>query len=133
MNNMDAVISNLVGGVLIFFIIAIIVFLVCREIVCWYFKINRNVELLTEIRDLLAAKGNSQGGVAPVVQQGSPAISAADTRQQHTTENSAPSDTQQMEKYGITFDGERYAYGEYKYDRLSDAIIYAKLQNKRSV
>lgn len=44
-----------------------------------------------------------------------------------------PSDTQQMEEYGITFDGERYTYGEYKYDKLSDAISYAKLQNKRSV
>lgn len=43
-----------------------------------------------------------------------------------------PSDSQQMEEHGITFDGARYAYGEYKYDRLSDAVSYAKLQNKRS-
>lgn len=44
-----------------------------------------------------------------------------------------PSDAQQMEEYGITFDGDRYTYGEYKYDRLSDAISYAKLQKIRSV
>ena len=42
-------------------------------------------------------------------------------------------DAQQMEEYGITFDGDRYAYGEYKYDMLSDAVSYAKLRNKRSV
>jgi hypothetical protein len=43
-----------------------------------------------------------------------------------------PSEAQQMEEHGIAFDGERYTYGEYKYDRLPDAISYAKLQNRRS-
>lgn len=43
---------------------------------------------------------------------------------------SAPSSTKQMEEYNITFDGERYAYGEYKYEKLSDAISYAKQQRK---
>lgn len=50
-----------------------------------------------------------------------------------TTHEPPPSDTQQMEEHGIAFDGERYAYGEYKYDRLSDAISYAKIQKRRSV
>lgn len=44
-----------------------------------------------------------------------------------------PSDSQLMVEYNITFDGEHYAYGEYKYGKLSDAVSYAKLQNKRSV
>lgn len=39
-------------------------------------------------------------------------------------------DMQQMEEFNITFDGARYAYGEYKYDKLSDAVTYAKLQKK---
>ncbi len=43
-----------------------------------------------------------------------------------------PSETQIMEEHRITFDGERYAYREYKYDRLSDAISYANLQKTRS-
>ena len=30
------------------------------------------------------------------------------------------------EKYGIKFDGEKYIYKTYKYDKLSDAINYAK-------
>lgn len=40
-------------------------------------------------------------------------------------------DVELMSKYGITFDGERYRYQEYKYDRLADAANYAKLQMSR--
>lgn len=42
--------------------LVILVFLVCREIVCWYWKINLSVALLTEIRDILAANGFQQAG-----------------------------------------------------------------------
>jgi len=38
-------------------------------------------------------------------------------------------ESEQMKKYGITFDGERYVYGEYKYDKLSDAISYANTKS----
>ncbi|MDZ4141086.1 MAG: hypothetical protein U1C48_03660 [Methylotenera sp.] len=47
-----------------------------------------------------------------------------------TIHESPPSSVKQMEENGITFDGEHYSYGEYKYDRLSDAISYAKLQKQ---
>jgi len=42
-------IGNIIG------IIAIIlfIFLIIREIICWYWKINERTELLREIRDLL--------------------------------------------------------------------------------
>ena len=44
----------------IFFVVTIIIFLVCREIVCWYFKINEKLSVLLEIRDLLrTSQGNS--------------------------------------------------------------------------
>jgi hypothetical protein len=33
-----------------------VLFLIGRELVCWYFKINKTVELLEEIRDLLKSK-----------------------------------------------------------------------------
>ena len=33
--------------------LAILLFLIFREVVCWYWKINVRVKLLTEIRDLL--------------------------------------------------------------------------------
>lgn len=36
-------------------IFAISFFLLCREIVCWYWKVNQQVTVLEEIRDHLAA------------------------------------------------------------------------------
>lgn len=67
MNNNFA--STWIGMLFISGVIAIIIFLVFREVFCWYWKINQNIALLTEIRDLLAAKGNLQGGgaVAPQI------------------------------------------------------------------
>lgn len=44
--------------------------------------------------------------------------------------SSTPSDAQLMEAYGITFENERYIYGEYKYEKLTDAINYAQLQTQ---
>ena len=35
-----------------------------------------------------------------------------------------------MEKYGITYDGEKYHYLNYRYDRLKDAVNYAKKQTE---
>lgn len=34
-------------------LVAIVVFLIGREIVCWYWKMNETISLLKEIRDLL--------------------------------------------------------------------------------
>ena len=34
-------------------LLIIVVFLVCREIVCWYWKINKAVNLLEEMKDSL--------------------------------------------------------------------------------
>ncbi len=58
-------VAGTLGTALVVLVIAIIVFLVFREVVCWYWKINKTVDLLTEIRDLLAhrsATGVSTGG-----------------------------------------------------------------------
>lgn len=41
------------GGLFIFLVIIIVIFLICREIVCWYWKINETLSVLKEIRDLL--------------------------------------------------------------------------------
>ena len=65
MGNMNTVVSNFIGGALLFLVFAIVVALVLRELICWYWKINKNVELLTEIRDLLA-KSVPQAGMAPL-------------------------------------------------------------------
>lgn len=45
---MDQLIVFLVG-----LIIVVVIFLVCREIVCWYWKINESKEILTNIKNSL--------------------------------------------------------------------------------
>lgn len=35
-------------------------------------------------------------------------------------------DADLMARYGITREGDKYAFGQYKYDRLADAVAYAK-------
>lgn len=42
-----------IGALLFILAIAIIVFLICREIVCWYWKINERNDLLRDIYNLL--------------------------------------------------------------------------------
>lgn len=36
-------------GVVVVLCISILIFLICREIFCWYWKVNRIVELLEQI------------------------------------------------------------------------------------
>lgn len=40
----------------------------------------------------------------------------------------AETDDALMNRYGITFDGEKYRFENYSYGRLVDAVNYAKLQ-----
>jgi len=41
------------------------------------------------------------------------------------------SDEAIMERYGITQDGEQYVYGGFRYERLADAVAYARKQINR--
>lgn len=43
----------------------------------------------------------------------------------------SPTEAQQMQEYGITFDGQRYSYKHYSYEKFHDAINFAKLQERR--
>jgi hypothetical protein len=45
--------GELFGSFFLAFGIIVVIFLICREIVCWYWKINQIVSLLTDIRQLL--------------------------------------------------------------------------------
>ncbi|MGH6668637.1 hypothetical protein R3O55_012740 [Bacteroides hominis] len=45
--------SNGFGSVLIVLLICIIIFIVCRELLCWYYKINKMVSNQEEIIRLL--------------------------------------------------------------------------------
>ena len=41
--------------VIVTLLVLFLVFIVCREIVCWYWKMNETVKLLKQIRDELKA------------------------------------------------------------------------------
>jgi len=45
-------------GIFILIIVVPGVALLCRELVCWYWKQNAQVKLLTEIKDLLNEQNN---------------------------------------------------------------------------
>jgi len=67
--------------------------------------------------------------VAYIKQRAVQIIAAESLRlKQAACARAAKSDAEQMEEYRITFDGGRYTYKDYTYDRLFDAINYAKLQ-----
>jgi hypothetical protein len=40
------------------------IFFIARELICWYWKINLQISLLTEIRDLLKAQGSPPGNTS---------------------------------------------------------------------
>ncbi len=48
--------GNIASGLLVALVVLVVFFLICRELFCWYWKINQNIALLTEIRDLLTGK-----------------------------------------------------------------------------
>lgn len=50
------VMINIVVALLAVLAIILVIFLICREIVCWYWKVNEIVALLTDIRGFLSAQ-----------------------------------------------------------------------------
>jgi len=51
----ESIVTFLIGVV-----ITLIIFLICREIACWYWKINKVVELLEKQNELLSEKLESE-------------------------------------------------------------------------
>ncbi len=49
-------------GSLIGLLIVLVVFLICREVVCWYWKLNKIVELLEEQNKLLTSLKRPRDG-----------------------------------------------------------------------
>lgn len=47
--------GDITGTLVMTLVIIVVLFLIFREVLCWYWKINQNHALLTEIRDLLKA------------------------------------------------------------------------------
>ena len=50
---------GVLGYILLVLFICIIVFLICRELNCWYFKINERRDLLSAIYNKLSSESSS--------------------------------------------------------------------------
>ena len=53
--------ENAIGPIAVI-VVMLLFFLLGRELICWYFKINKRVYLLEEILDELKQKNNSTKG-----------------------------------------------------------------------
>ena len=51
---------------IVFIAVVVVIFFICRELFCWYFKQTEQVELLKEIRNLL--KNQTQGDYEETVE-----------------------------------------------------------------
>ena len=51
--------DHLIGPLIIFFLVAAAVFLIIRELMCWYWKINIMVGLLEDIKNKLGTIGDN--------------------------------------------------------------------------
>ncbi len=47
--------GEFIGSLLVTILILLVIFLILREVVCWYWKINETLSVLKQIRDLLAS------------------------------------------------------------------------------
>lgn len=77
----------MLGYLLVVLIVLAVIFLVLRELVCWYWKINEHIALLTEIRDLLAKGQSPTGSTSTAPMSGGGQYSAQ--RDRETTELAA--------------------------------------------
>lgn len=99
-------VANVLPILFIILIVGIFVFLICRELLCWYWKINRTIELLESIDKKLG-----------------PA-----SAEKVAEKTGSPDEAAILNKYGITFDA---AAGLYRvagkgFNRLDNAIEEAK-------
>ena len=96
----------------IFLLFLIIVLLIFREIVCWYWKINHSVALLTEIRDLLRNSIpatnllHSSSLDANLPELDVAAVTEQDLKKIETLRDRAFPVIQKIEKFGYSFTGD---------------------------
>ena len=49
--------------VIIWFVVVVLLFLLCRELICWYYKINERITLQTETNELLKKILEQRGNI----------------------------------------------------------------------
>ena len=105
-----------------------VIFLVLRELMCWYWKINKLVDIQNEMNGHLKTIANLLSKNSAGDTQGLKSI--PDSIDPHEKYKPKLEETPEklMEKYGITFSktSGKYVFQSYSYDELKDAIAYAK-------
>ena len=118
----------MLGYILVVLIVLAVIFLVLRELVCWYWKINQHIALLTEIRDLLAAKQISHG--APQSEQSEPSPTKP-TRDEFSCPHGAPIGVWRenlMRAKGIQSEGDGYLWNGNRYASFDSVIVAMRAQ-----
>ena len=120
------------GPVILVLVVALVLFFVLRELYCWYFKTN---EILRQQEDqkiildkILSALNLESPDSTVIISKPSPQIEEADTPNVVIEK----SDEELMAEYNISLENEMYVFETYKYEKLKDAINYAKLQAGKS-
>lgn len=94
-----------------------------------------NSQFVDFARELIGA-GNKHGAkalneaVRILGSNADPARVISQIRREHE-HSPSNSDSELMAEFGISFDGERYHFQSYRYDKLSDAVNYARIQRSR--
>jgi len=140
--------------IIIVLAVLVVIFIVLRELVCWYWKINEIVKLLSSIDAKLSNNFNVNGEgrvniiQEAVVQPESSKLSRINNESEASVEQAiknvkvntikeripkglTETEYDSMQKYGITFENDKYVYKTYKYDVLEYAINYARQCEER--
>jgi outer membrane protein OmpA-like peptidoglycan-associated protein len=111
------------GNILIVGVITIVilfgVFMLIRELMCWYWKINESLGIQKEIKNYLQILADN------ITKQNIPG--ADNIVSQRTFSDDELMDKEQlMKKYEIRFENNKYWFKNYSYDALKDAVKFAK-------
>ena len=136
--------GSVIGTLLVVVVILFVIFLVIREVMCWYWKINRIVVLLESIDKKLFA--NSTSSANSIVQNEDPTLSTTpktsgtgsiyeawktekllkDIKSIDFTDAAKSIMRKElMDRFKITFDINKYECCGNKFDVLQQAVIFA--------
>jgi hypothetical protein len=124
--------ERIILTVLIILAILIVVFLILREVTCWYLKINERVSLLDEQNSVLKEILSNLKSMSTlnssdnIIRDQEIKLTIKDPEQELKNEDL-------MEKYKITFQQDMYVYEGFKCAKLIDAINYVKLSESKRV
>jgi hypothetical protein len=101
--------------------LSLVLLLIFREFVCWYWKINSAISHLESIDKSLKLLVKQSSGTATAAYEALPVQGPEEVL----------TEKELMERYYITFENEKYHHESYSYDRLQDAVNYAKQLKKK--